>query len=113
MEAGKLKALTVTGKTRSAQMPEVPTFAEGGVKVADFDDGTWWALVAAAGLPPAIVNRLFSAWTAAASQPDTIAQFEKQGLSPRAEDGKAVREWIERDRRKWARVIKASGIAPD
>jgi tripartite-type tricarboxylate transporter receptor subunit TctC len=113
VRSGNLKALAVTGKTRSAPIPGVPTFTEAGIRVADFDDGTWWALVAAAGVPPAILDRLSHAWKAAASHSDTIAQLEKQGLKARSEDGKTVAEWIARDYRKWARVVKASGISRD
>jgi tripartite-type tricarboxylate transporter receptor subunit TctC len=113
VRSGNLKALAVTGKTRSAQMPGVPTFTEAGITVPDFDDGPWWALVAAPGVSPAVVDHLSRAWRAAASQPDTMAQLEKQGLNPRREEGETVRAWIARDHRKWARVIKASGIIPD
>lgn len=110
VRSGKLKALAVTGTARSAVLAEIPTFSEAGVKVRDFDDGVWWALAAPAGLAPANVDRLARAWVAAAGQPDTISQCEKQGFTPQTENGKTVLAWTERELGKWARVIKTAGI---
>ncbi len=110
VKSGKLKALAVTGSSRASQLPDVPTFGEGGTKSPELEQSFWWVLAGPAGLDPQVVGRLAAALGTALRQSDTQAQFANQGLSPRFDDAQTARGMIEKDRRKWARVIKAAGI---
>lgn len=86
VETGKLVALAYTGETRSAMLPMVPTAKEQGIPHVS---SGWLGFAAPAGLPPAIRDKLISAFVAASKDPDVIATFAKSGLEPRALSGNA------------------------
>lgn len=113
VRSGKLRALAVTGSSRAPQLPDVPTFGEGGAKSAELEEAFWWSIMGPARLEPQVVARLAAALGAALRQPDIQAQFANQGLSPRFDDAQAVRSLLEKGRLKWTRVIKATGITVD
>lgn len=77
VKAGKLRALALSGASRMEQLPATPTFAEAGL--ADFDVGTTFGLLAAAGTPSAIINRLHTEVTGALREPDARRQIEATG----------------------------------
>ena len=113
VKAGKLRALAVTGSSRAAQLPDVPTFGEAGVKSPELEQSFWWSIMGPAGLDAAVVSRLATALGVALKQPETRTQFENQGLTPRFDDAAGVRRQLEKDREKWARVVKAAGISTE
>lgn len=78
VQAGKLRALAVTGAKRWKGMPDVPTMQEAGLK--DFDVINWFGLWLPAGAPPDLVNRLHAEVVKALADPDIRLQFEAQGL---------------------------------
>jgi tripartite-type tricarboxylate transporter receptor subunit TctC len=111
VRAGKLKALGTSGKTRSSVLPDVPTVSEAGVP--GYDAVIWLGIMAPAGTPRAIVERLNNEITRAANAPEMKEAWAKQGavamsMSP-DEFGRYMREDIE----KWARIVKISGAKPD
>jgi tripartite-type tricarboxylate transporter receptor subunit TctC len=111
VRAGKLKALATSGKTRSPVLPEVPTVSEAGV--AGYDAVIWLGIMAPAGTPKAIVDRLNAEITRATNAPETREAWSRQGavvmsMTP-DEFGRFMREDIE----KWARVVKISGAKAD
>jgi tripartite-type tricarboxylate transporter receptor subunit TctC len=111
VRAGKLKALGTSGKVRSTVLPEVPTVSEAGVP--GYEAVIWLGIMAPAGTPRAIVERLNTEITRAANAPEMRDSWAKQGavsmsMSPE-EFGRYIREDIE----KWARVVKISGAKPD
>jgi tripartite-type tricarboxylate transporter receptor subunit TctC len=111
VRAGKLKALGTSGKTRSGVLPEVPTLSEAGVP--GYDAVIWLGIMAPAGTPKAIVDKLNAEITRAANAPEMKEAWAKQGaismsMTPE-EFGRFMREDIE----KWARVVKISGAKPD
>ena len=111
VRAGKLKALATSGKVRSAVLPEVPTIAEAGVP--GYDAVIWLGVMAPAGTPRAIVDRLNREITRIANAPEMRAEWAKQGAVPMSmgvdEFGRFLREDID----KWAHVVKVSGARPD
>ena len=111
VRAGKLKALGTSGKVRSPVLPEVPTVSEAGVP--GYEAVIWLGLMAPAGTPPAIVERLNAEIRKIVASPEMRGAWEKQGavamsMSP-AEFAKFMREDIE----KWARIVKVSGAKAD
>jgi tripartite-type tricarboxylate transporter receptor subunit TctC len=78
VQAGKLRALAVTGAKRWKGMPDVPTMQEAGLK--DFDVINWFGLWLPAGAPPELVDRLQAEMVKALADPDVRQQFEAQGL---------------------------------
>lgn len=110
VKAGKLRALAVTGSSRAAQLPDVPTFSEAGVKSPELEQSFWWSIMGPAGLDAAVSGKLAAALGAALRQPETRTQFDNQGLTPRFDDAQGVRRQLEKDHEKWVRVVKAAGI---
>jgi tripartite-type tricarboxylate transporter receptor subunit TctC len=110
-QAGKVKALATTGKTRSTVMPDVPTVSEAGVP--GYEAVIWLGLMAPVGTPAAIVEKLNAEIKRIVNQPDVKAAWSKQGavamsMSP-AEFGQFLRE----DIAKWANIVKISGATVD
>src|SRR6187455_1258257 len=107
VQAGKLKALGTSGKVRSSVLPEVPTVSEAGVP--GYDAVIWLGIMAPAGTPKPIVDRLNAEITKAANAPEMKEAWGRQGavamsMSPE-EFGRFMREDIE----KWARIVRISG----
>jgi tripartite-type tricarboxylate transporter receptor subunit TctC len=111
VQAGKLKALGTSGKVRSSVLPDVPTVSEAGVP--GYDAVIWLGIMAPAGTPRAIVERLNQEITRSANAPEMKAAWARQGAIAMAmtpdEFGRFLREDIE----KWARIVKISGAKPD
>jgi tripartite-type tricarboxylate transporter receptor subunit TctC len=111
VQAGKLKGLATSGRERSSVLPEVPTVSEAGVP--GYEAVIWLGIMAPAGTPKAIVEKLNAEITRVANAPDLKAAWAKQGavamsMTPE-EFGRFMREDIE----KWARIVKISGARPD
>jgi len=112
IQAGKLRALAVTGSERLSLLPNVPTTAEAGVPAFTF--GTWIGLVAPAGTPPAIVNRLYAEIVKAVTHAEVREAFAKMAMlvAPSASpDAFGKRMQLETER--LAKVIRAAGIQPE
>jgi tripartite-type tricarboxylate transporter receptor subunit TctC len=84
VKGGRLRALAITSNARSEVLPEVPTFADAGVK--DFEDYTWIGFVAPAAVPREIVGRLHAAVLKVLQTPDVRSRFTSQGLEVRGTD---------------------------
>jgi tripartite-type tricarboxylate transporter receptor subunit TctC len=111
IKGGKLRALAVTTKTRSALLPDVPTLQELGYQ--GYDVTTWYALWAIKGTPRPIVDRMYREAAKAMQLPDMKAIWDSQGATVGgqrpAEFGKYVHSEVE----KWGKVVKDSGIKLD
>jgi tripartite-type tricarboxylate transporter receptor subunit TctC len=111
VQAGKLKALATSGRVRSSVLPEVPTVSEAGVP--GYEAVIWLGIMAPAGTPKAIVDKLNVEITRIANAPEMKDAWAKQGavaMSMKPEEfGRFMREDIE----KWARIVKISGARPD
>src|SRR6266540_1143336 len=108
IRSGKLKALGVGGKTRSPILPDVPTVAEAGVPT--YEAVNWWGLVAPAGTPAPIIERLHKAVQEVQNSAEVQKQFASEGgeivrMSP-AEFG----TFMVKEMTKWERVVKQGGI---
>lgn len=108
---GKLKALAVTGLSRSAEFPAVPTMIESGYP--DVVLRNWTGIAAPAGTPPAIIQKLQTAINAALISPDYRGSITKIGGETRAGSAKEFAALIAADYKKWAEVAKAAGVSLD
>ncbi len=110
VQAGKLRALGTTGKTRSALTPDIPTVAEAGVPG---DEATiWLGIMAPAGTPKPIIDKLNAGIAKAVSAPETKAMWDKQGAIPMMMSAAEFDAYLRADIAKWADVIKKAGIKP-
>ncbi|ANN80312.1 LacI family transcriptional regulator [Bordetella flabilis] len=108
VQAGKLRALGVTGPRRSPLMPDVPTIAEAGVPGYDFE--TWFMVFAPGGTPPAVIDKLNAALNRALGTPALSARMVKEGFDPQPSTPAQARERLQREMPLWARLVKERGI---
>ena len=110
IQAGTLRALAVTGKTRSESLPDVPTMIEAGVP--GYSALTWNGLLAPAGTPPEIVARLNDAIVKAMRSPAMKTLLAKIGQDPAWSSPDEFAAFLREEAAKWSKVIAASGIKP-
>jgi tripartite-type tricarboxylate transporter receptor subunit TctC len=108
IEAGKLRPLAVAAKTRMPLLPDLPTAAEAGVP--GYEASSWFGIVAPAGTPPAIVNRLQHDIATALKQPNVQQRFAKSGARLLGNTPAEFAQQIRQDRQMWGEVITAAGI---
>jgi len=108
VRAGKVRALAVTSKKRIAAAPEVPTFEEAGVP--GYEAIGWFGLVAPAGTPRPIVERLNAEVRRALQDPEVKRRAGDAGTEPLTSTPEAFTAMIREETKKWAEVIKTGGI---
>ena len=114
IKSGRLKALAVTSATRSAALPDVPTVEEaGGPTLKGFEASSWFGLLAPAGTPMAIVNRIQQETAKALATPEMKERLQAQGAIPSGNTPAQFAQMIDREIGKWAPVVKASGAKVD
>jgi tripartite-type tricarboxylate transporter receptor subunit TctC len=107
---GKVRALAVSTKERVAVLPGVPTIAESAVP--DFDAASWQMVVAPAGTPRHIVERLHGEIRSIMAQPDVKEQIAKQGLLPVDTPSVAsLQVFVKTEIARWGAVVQQAGIA--
>ena len=108
IKAGKLKAFAVTSPKRLSNLPEVPTLSESGL--TGYDSTGWFGLVAPAGTPAAIIQRLNTEFTAALNDELIKAQMRQNGMEPVATSMEGLDAYIKSETQKWAKVIRQANI---
>jgi len=108
IKAGKLKAFAVTSPKRLNNLPEVPTLAESGL--TGYDSTGWFGLVAPAGTPAAIIQRLHTEFTAALNDEAIKTQMRQSGMEPVATSMEGLDAYIKSETQKWAKVIRQANI---
>jgi tripartite-type tricarboxylate transporter receptor subunit TctC len=111
IHANRLVAVALTGPKRSNLLPNVPTFAESGVR--GMDVGLWFGLLAPAATPREIVTRLNAEVARLADAPDYRAQLEKLGFEPVAGSPEKFSAFMKTEIDIWGKVIKAAGVKAD
>ena len=111
VQTGKLKALAVTGKTRHPQMLQVPTVAEAGL--SGFELESWVALYAAAGTPPAVLQKLSQEVKRSMELPETKQRADAAGIEVRFLSPADTTKQLELETLDWGRAIKAANIKID
>ena len=110
VRGGKLKALGVTGQTRSPLAPDIPTIAE---TVPGFEFEAWYALLAPARTPPQIVDTLSSALRVALASEEVRERLLQQGADAGSGDAKELTRRIRNDLQKWTKIVAAVGLRVD
>jgi len=111
IKAGKLRALAVTTKSRSALMPELPTIAESGLP--GFETVAWFGVLAPAGTPPDIVHRLSAEIAKIARSPEMREKLLAMGAEPVGGTPEEFKAVIDRDIAKWKALAQKVGIKID
>lgn len=112
IKGGKLKAFAVTSAQRSTAMPELPTVEEAG-KLKGFEASSWFGLLAPAGTPPDVVNRIQQEVAKALATPAIKEKMLAQGAIPSGNTPQEFAKLIDAEIGKWAKVVKASGAKVD
>jgi tripartite-type tricarboxylate transporter receptor subunit TctC len=111
VRSGKLKGLGVSGGKRNAAMPDVPTIAEAGVP--GFEVTNWWGILAPAGTPGPVLERLYKELTAILDSPETRKRFELEGAEVVRMKPPEFAAFVTQETEKWTRVVKEAGIKPE
>jgi tripartite-type tricarboxylate transporter receptor subunit TctC len=111
VQAGKLKAYAVTGKSRHPGLPQVPTTAEAGLK--GFELEAWVAIFAPAGTPADVIAKLTGAIRQALEQADVKTRAAAAGVELRYLPPDALDALVKRETEYWSKVIKTAGITAD
>jgi tripartite-type tricarboxylate transporter receptor subunit TctC len=105
----KLKILAIGARERSADFPNVPTMAEGGLQGFE-ETAPWVGMLAPKGTPAVVVKQLGDAMQASLKKPETVERIKKLGGIPVGDTPAQFRAYLEKDTERWTRVIKASGL---
>jgi tripartite-type tricarboxylate transporter receptor subunit TctC len=108
IRSGKLKPLGTGGKKRSPILPDVPTIAEAGVP--GYEMANWWGIVAPAGTPQPIVDRLAKEIGVVLASPETQKVFSNEGAEVVQKTGAEFGAFIAAELAKWQRVVKEAKI---
>lgn len=111
VQAGKLRVLAVANEQRTPLHPQTPTFVESGL--ASVVGYGWYGLVAPAGTPAAVVQRLNAVTNAAIADAEVRKKAEAAGLQLRGGTSAEFRDFMDSEAKKWAQIIKAADIKPE
>ena len=108
VKSGQLRALGTGGAKRSLVLPDIPTIAEAGVP--GYQATNWWGIIAPAGTPKEIIDRVHAALTAAQDSPDTQKRLESEGADIVRMSSEEFGAFMVSEMAKWGKVVKESGI---
>ena len=111
VKSGRMRALGVGGKQRSTIAPEIPTIAESGLP--GYEMSSWFGLLAPAGTPPAVVNRLQQEIAKIFKQPEVREKLSAQGVEPVGGTPQEFTAFLNAETTQWAKVIKSSELKPE
>src|SRR5262245_19308588 len=108
IKSGKLKALATGGTKRSPVLPDLPTVAEAGVPT--YEAVNWWGIVAPSGTPQPIIDKVYKAITAVQASPEVQKQFSQEGAAIVQMSTPEFGSFMEKEMKKWERVVKEGHI---
>ncbi|SDO74602.1 Tripartite-type tricarboxylate transporter, receptor component TctC [Ralstonia sp. 25mfcol4.1] len=111
VQSGKLKLLAVSKRTRMALVSQTPTIAESGVP--NFESGTWQGVMAPAGMPDALVQRINTELVKIIRTPEIRANLAGQGAEVVTMSPADTTKWFQAEEKRWAQVVKAAGVKLD
>lgn len=109
--AGKVRALAITSRTRSAVLPDLPTVAE--TEVPDYEFSSWVGILAPASTPGNIVSALHEHIVKAMRAPDLTERFTREGADVIASTPAQFGAYIRAELARWSKVVKESGMKAD
>jgi tripartite-type tricarboxylate transporter receptor subunit TctC len=110
IQAGTVRALAVTTKTRASFLPDVPSMSE---TVPGYDTEVWWGLLGPAKMPPDVLKKISQDFLAALNTDAVKQKLAKLGATPIGSSPEAFDANIHADYDKWGPIIKAAGIKPE
>ena len=110
VKAGRLRALGATGPKRMAAVPDLPTIAE---TVPGYEVTSWYGIVAPAGTPRAVVDRLYRELAAMTKKPEVAARLVSLGIEPEGSSPEQFQAQTQREIAKWAKIIKLAAVKLD
>ena len=110
-QEGKVTPLAVTSRTRSPTLPNVPTIMESGVP--DYEMAGWFGILAPAGTPGAVAQRLRDEVAKAVAAPEVVASLAKQGMVPLATQPAEWADYLRAELAVYGRIIKDANIKPE
>ena len=110
MQDGRLRAVAVTSRERMPQLPEVPTLAEAGPELKDYELLNWFGLFAPTGTPEPMLTRLNAAINASLRDKATAEKLEVQGIVPRLMTAPQYRAFVVAEAEKFGRIVEQANI---
>ncbi|CAB3656359.1 MAG: tripartite tricarboxylate transporter substrate binding protein [Achromobacter sp.] len=111
IQSGKLRALAVTSDQRLAELPDVPTMAEAGVR--DMVVTAWFGLIAPAGTPPEVIDKLYAATRDVVRSPDISGRFKSMGGQAGGNTPAEFSAFIDQERTRWKQIVDTAGLAQE
>jgi tripartite-type tricarboxylate transporter receptor subunit TctC len=111
IQAGRVRLLAVTTRTRSPLFPETPTMVESGFP--EFDVDSWTGIMTTGGTPQPVIERLEAEVRSITAMPEVVAAFEKLGLAVRFLGARDFADYFDREMKRWAVAVKYSGAQAD
>lgn len=111
IQSGKLRALAVTSDQRLAELPDVPTMAEAGVR--DVVVTAWFGLIAPAGTPPEVIDKLYAATRDVVRSPDISGRFKSMGGQAGGNTPAEFSAFIDQERARWKQIVDTAGLAQE
>jgi len=108
VQSGRLRALAVAAPRRESVLPDVPTFAQAGLR--DFTVSTWYGLFAPKATPPAILDTLHGAVQAAVADPGVKHIWAEQGAEPDLQSRAAFTDFVNHEVERWSRIARTVGL---
>jgi tripartite-type tricarboxylate transporter receptor subunit TctC len=105
---GRLRPIALTGATRSAQLPDTPTYRELGFQA--FEAYAWWGILMPGRTPAAILARMHTAFAHAIALPEVRARLDSLGMEVQAGDPEGLRRFIAAEIPRWREVIRNNAI---
>jgi len=106
IKSGRLKGLAVSTTKRSSILPDIPTLHESGV--SGYEATLWYGIIAPAGIPDPIVNKLYAGIASAMSAPEVQTALQRQGLEPSLSGSAEFGKRITAEIGKWGKVIRTA-----
>lgn len=110
VKAGKLRGLAVTSAARSAQLPEVPTIMEQGIK--DYDVSSWYGICTQAAVPKPVFDKLRGDLLKALEMPDIRKRLSEQGIEVKTSTPEQFVDHVRKETARWTRVVREANIPP-
>ena len=107
VQAGRVKGLATSGKTRSKALPNTPLMAD---TVKGFYVDLWYGVFAPAGTPDAVVRKIAADLAAVLKDPGLAQKFDNMGVEPVGNDPKSFAAFVQSEHEKWSKIIKAGNI---
>jgi tripartite-type tricarboxylate transporter receptor subunit TctC len=111
VKSGKVRAIGLTGRTRSPSLPEVPTIAESGLEA--YSATAWFTIAAPRGVPAEIIRKLNGDIATVIRSPEMATRWRDLGVTPMGGTPEAAAQFFATETEKWTNVIRTSGIRSD